>query len=126
MMHALFIHNFSHYEKSLTLLPLTNVLIFKGIANFPWNLKHLDGRIRWCNRNQTFVNDRLYSLVSVVSVVHRIRIKYVCKYDVYGKMIPAVGQFCFMILRPWEESLIMLSSGYLRRLLVCVYAMYVL
>lgn len=89
---CVFLHNFSHYEKSLTLLPLTNVLIFKGIANFPWNLKHLDGRIWWCNRNQTFVNDRLYALVSVASAVHGIRTKYVRMYDVYGKMIPAIGE----------------------------------
>lgn len=124
---CVFLHNFSHYEKSLTLLPLTNVLIFKGIANFPWNLKHLDGRIWWCNRNQTFVNDRLYALVSVAFAVHGIRIKYVCMYVwcIWQNDTCYRREFCFMILRPWEESLIMLLSSYLRRQLVCVYATYI-
>ena len=47
-------------------------------------------------------------------------------YDVYGKMISAIGEFCFTILhRPREESLTMLLSRYFRRPLVCVYAMYI-
>ena len=65
----------------------------------------------------TFINDRSYAFWSVASVLRAIRIKiyiyehiHIYIYIWYGKMISVLVEEYGKILRPWEESSIMLST----------------